>query len=270
MMLRTLMCLSHTKKMSTDRLILLKTMKKTYRGGLGYNWNGRPKNYKPFQKSKAFRSKHLALIKDFNIYLLPKVFSFRTDMDRNIKVQQYRDKSFGDVIIYPTYERLWNWNRNYDLKYDFSRSLTLEYNAGANTFINEPQNYPDKGSAEWEEYKQQIWSEIGAFGTMQRFNQNFRINYNLPMKKIPILDWTTISATYSGIYTWAAAPIFVQERFGNTIENSNVKQLNGNADLNKLYNKVPYLKSINVSKKRSSRPSSRARQPQQQQEDRRK
>ncbi len=117
---------------------------KQYRGGLGYTWNGRPKNYQPFKKTKGLKSKHLALIKDFNIYALPKVFSFRTDMDRTFKEQQYRDKSIGDIIIYPTYERKWNWNRIYDLKYDFSKSLSFEFNAGANAYINEPQIYPDK------------------------------------------------------------------------------------------------------------------------------
>lgn len=240
---------------------------KLYRGGLGYNWNGRPKNYKPLQKVKAFRSKHLALIKDFNFYALPKVFSFRTDMNRTIREQQYRDKSFGDIIIYPTYERLWNWNRNYDLKYDFSKSLNIEFKAGANAYINEAQIYPDRNTPEWEEYKNEIWREIGKFGTMQRYNQNFRVNYNLPMRKIPILDWTTIALSYTGIYSWAASPISVQERMGNIIENSNQKQLNGSADLNKLYNKVPYFKKINVSKSRSSRPTSRTRQPQQEEED---
>ncbi len=230
---------------------------KQYRGGLGYNWNGRPKNFKPLSKAKGLRSKHLALLKDFNIYLLPKVFSFRTDMDRSVKTQKYRDKSFGDIIIYPTVERFWNWNRKYDLKYDFSRSLTFEFSAGANTFINEEQYYPEDEREVWRE---QIWNEIGKFGTMQRYNQTFRINYNLPMKKIPILDWTTITASYTGLYSWAASPLFIQKSLGNTIENSNQKQLNGAADLNKLYNKVPYLKSINKTQSRSSsRPTSQTR-----------
>ncbi len=232
---------------------------KDVKGGLGYNWNGRPKNYKPFAKSKGLKSKHLALIKDFNLYLLPKVFSFRTDMDRRIKKQLFRDKSLGDIIIFPTYERVWNWNRKFDLKYDFSRSLKFEFNAGMNTYIDEPQNYvEDKKSPEWDEYKKQIWSQIGSFGTKQRYNQNFKVTYNLPMRKIPILDWTTIALSYSGLYSWAAAPKSIQTRMGNTIENSSQKQLNGSADLNSLYNKIPYFKSINKTNSRS-RSTSRSR-----------
>lgn len=232
---------------------------KQYRGGFGYNWNGRPKNYQPFKKSKVLSSKHLALIKDFNIYALPKVFSFRTDMDRTFKEQRYRDKSFGDIIIYPTYERKWNWNRLYDFKYDFSKSLSFEYNAGANTYIKEPQIYPDKNTQEWESYKDSIWSDILNFGTMQRYNQSFRVNYNVPLRKIPILDWVTAAGSYTGLYSWAAAPVSVQTRIGNIIENSQQIQLNGAADLGKLYGKIPYFKEINRTKSRSSRPSSRTR-----------
>jgi len=227
---------------------------KQYRGGIGYNWNGKPKNYKPFKKSKKLKSKHLALIKDFNIYALPKIFSFRTDMDRRIRQTKYRNKSIGAIVIYPTYDRVFNWNRLYDFKYDFSKSLSFELNAGANTYIKEPQIYPDKNTQEWDEYKKAIWNDIGAGGTMQRYNQNFRVNYNLPFKKIPVLDWVNAAASYTAVYTWSAAPLSIQEKFGNTIENSNTIQFNVGSDLNKLYNKVPYLKKLNRNKnKRSSR-----------------
>jgi cell surface protein SprA len=145
------------------------------------------------------------------------------------------------------------------LKYDFSKSLSFEFNAGANAFINEPQIYPDKDTQEWEEYKQEIWREIGAFGTMQRYNQTFKVNYNLPFRKIPVLDWITAAASYTGLYSWSAAPLSVQKRTGNVIENSQQIQVNGNTDLNKLYNKVPYFKEINKTQSRSSRPSSRTR-----------
>jgi cell surface protein SprA len=232
---------------------------KQYRGGIGYNWNGKPKNYKPFGKVKALQSKHLALIKDFNVYALPKIFSFRTDMDRRIRQTKYRNKSIGDIVIYPTYDRIFTWNRLYDFKYDFSRSLSFELNAGANTYIKEPQIFPDKNTQEWEEYKRAIWNDIGAGGTMQRYNQSFKVNYNVPLKKIPVIDWITLSANYTAVYTWTAAPISVQERMGNIIQNSNTKQFNSAADFNKLYNKVPYFKKLNRSKKRSSRSRSATR-----------
>ncbi len=230
-----------------------------YRGGLGYNFNPKPKNYKPLNKVKLFSNKNLKLIKDFNFYLLPKTFSFRTDMDRSIRKILYRDKSLGDIIIKPTIDRQWAWTRDYNFKYDFSKALTFEFTAGANAYIKEPTIYPDKDTQEWEEYKQEVWRDIYAGGTMQRYNQSFKATYNVPLKKIPILDWVTVAMSYQALYKWSASPFSIQERMGNTIENSNQKQLNGKLDLGKFYNKVPYFKKLNNSNKRSSRPTSRVR-----------
>lgn len=230
-----------------------------YRGGLGYNFNPKPKNYKPLSKVKLFSNKHLKLFKDFNFYLLPKTLSFRTDMDRSIRKMLYRDKSLGDIIIKPTIDRQWTWNRDYDFKYDFSRALTFEFSAGANAYIKEPVIYPDKETQEWEEYKQDVWRDIYAGGSMQRYNQSFKATYNVPLKKLPMVDWITVAMSYQALYKWTASPSSIQERMGNAIENSNQKQLNGKLDLNKLYDKVPYFKKLNKVSRKSTRPTSRVR-----------
>ena len=231
---------------------------KELRGGFGYSYNGRPKNFVPLKKVNGLNSKHLALIKEFNIYLLPKTIIFRTDMNRQIHQILYRDKSFGDVIIYPTVNRIWNWNRMFEFKYDLSKSLSFEFSTGTNAYIKEPTIYPDKDTQEWEEYKKEIWNQIGQFGTTQHYNQKLKILYNLPLKKIPVLDWVTVAANLQTLYTWAASPVSIQPRFGNNIENGSQIQVNGNADLQQLYNKVPYFKNMDQSQQRS-RSSSRIR-----------
>lgn len=232
-----------------------------YRGGFGYNFNPKPTNYQPFNKMKVLaNSPHLALFKDFNFYILPKVLSFRTDMDRNIRKVLYRDKSLGDIIIKPTIDRQWNWNRIYDFKYDLSKSLSVEFNAGANAYIQEPVIYPDKNTQEWEEYKRDVWNEISTFGTMNRYNQSFKVTYNVPLKKIPVLDWLSLAASYQALYNWAGSATTTRKRFGNSIENSNQKQLNGSVDFQNLYNKLPYLKKLNqTASRRTPSPSDRIR-----------
>ncbi|MBC8321521.1 MAG: cell surface protein SprA [Bacteroidetes bacterium] len=230
-----------------------------YRGGLGYNFSPKPKNYKPLEKTKLFSGKYLKLVKDFNFYLIPKMLGFRTDMDRTIRKMLYRDKSLGDIIIKPTTDRQWSWTRTYDFKYDFSRSLTFEFNAGANAYIREPVIYPDKDTQEWEEYKQAIWRDVYSGGTMQRYNQSFKATYNVPFKKIPIIDWVTVAMSYQALYKWTASPYSVQQRIGNSIENSNQKQLNGKLEWKQLYDKIPYFKKLNNMAKRSSRPAARPR-----------
>ncbi len=115
--------------------------------GLGYNFNNNPKNVKPFEKIGFIsKTKALQLIKDFNFYFLPKMFSFNTNMNRMYNERKLRNKSFGNVITQTMYDKTWTWNRNYDLKFDLATSLTLNYNANASSFINE---LPGSNSTEW-------------------------------------------------------------------------------------------------------------------------
>ncbi|MBN2637965.1 MAG: cell surface protein SprA [Bacteroidales bacterium] len=218
-----------------------------YQGGLSYNYSRQPKPIRPFAKDKKMNSPWLQWLKDFNFNLFPKVLSFQTNMHRLFNRRLYRDKSEGDIITYPTYKRSWTWTRNYTMKYDFSSSLTLDFVAGANAYIREPQIYPDRDTQEWEEYKRQIWDQIGSMGTLQNYNHSVQLSYQVPLSKLPLTDWTNLTASYQGQYNWNSSSYDVQQRLGSTIENARNIQVNGGVDLVKLYNKIPFLKRINSS-----------------------
>jgi cell surface protein SprA len=243
------------------------SMEKTYMGGLGYNYNANPKNVKPFEKIGFIsNTKALQFIKDFNFYFLPKMFSFRTTMDRMYSEKKLRNKNFGyDIITYPRYNKTWNWNRLYDLKFDLATSLTLSFNANATSFINE---LPGSNSKPWEgridgvdttfypeDKKERVRSEILRGGTKSRYNQTVALNYNIPINKFPLLDWVTATAGFNVAYSWTASPVSIQNELGNTVANNQNWNINGNADLNKLYNKIGFLKKINQPQRK--RPQSR-------------
>lgn len=141
--------------------------------------------------------------------------------------------------------RQWTWNRDYSLKYNLTQSLGLEYTAGANAYIKEPQMYPDKNTQAWAEYKREIWNQIESMGTLQNFNHSLRVSYTFPLSKIPLTDWMNLMESYQVQYNWNASPLAVQQSFGNTIENARNIQVNGGFNLNQLYNKIPFLKKIN-------------------------
>jgi len=84
-------------------------------------------------------------------------------------------------------------------------------------------------------------------GTLQNFNQSVKWTYRVPLNKLPLTDWLNLSTSYQVQYNWNASPVAIQDRFGNTIENARNIQLNGGADFNKLYNKIPFLKKLNRS-----------------------
>jgi cell surface protein SprA len=168
------------------------------------------------------------------------------DVNRQYADKRMRNKSKGDVPMQWTWTKTWDWNRNYNLKYDITKGLKFEYQAQANSFVDEPPGRIDRTDANYmQAYRDSVWSNILSGGRMNSFSQTVALNYSIPINKIPIFDWVTANARYQGDYQWTASPQSLQERLGNTIENSNTLSLNGNVRMEKLYNKVPYLKKLN-------------------------
>ncbi len=218
--------------------------RKQIRGGVGYNFINNPKPVRPLQKVKFLQSKSLSLIKDFNFYYMPKMFAFRTDMNRQYNERLLRNKSNALIILEPTYTKTWDWNRLYDLKFDLAQSLKLEYQANANAYIDEPPGRIDRSRSDYEAYRDTIWDEIRNFGSMNRFTQNMSLNYIVPINKIPVFNFLTLNTRYASTFRWEASPRSIQEIMGNTIENSNTININGNARMTTLYNKWKYLQKI--------------------------
>lgn len=215
--------------------------KYTHRGGFGYDYSTASKYFEPFAKSKLAKNKAYAILTDLNFNYIPNQFSFSTEVLREFNENKMRNKSFGDILIEPTYFKRYDWTRVYVFKYDITKSISLSYNANANSYIQEP-----PGKIDTKDKKDSIWQSFLGFGTMQVFTQNFNATYKLPINKIPILNWINGDLSYASLYRWEASPISVQSRLGNTISNNMATGANGTADLVQLYNKVPFLKKINT------------------------
>ena len=230
---------------------------KTYRGGLGYTYSTNAKPVQPFAKAKWAAPKYMQLIKDINFFYLPKSFSFSTEMFRQYQEQKLRGKSSGDIIIKPTYAKSWDWNRTYDFRYDITKGLNFTYNATANAYIYEPAGNPERGTEEWNNNRDTIKDGIFGFGTISRFNQTSKLNYAIPINKLPLLDWVTSNASYTATYRWTASSRTTQAIMGNLNENEAAFQINGNADFAKLYSKVPYFKELTTPKRQNNRNNNR-------------
>lgn len=230
-------------------------LQKNYRGGLAYNYSTRPTNVSPFKKSsgKLMKSKAMRLVKDFNFYYLPQQIAFRSDLNRDYQAVQLRNISTSylnnaDVIIPPTYNKNFTWNRQYDLKYDLSRSIKMDFSATNQARIDEPDGIVDKeGDKEvYQAWRDSVWQSVKNFGRTTQYSQMVNINWNVPINRLPLLEWATLSTRYNATYDWTASPILSDTiTLGNTIKNSSTSQFNGQANLLTIYNKVPYLKEIN-------------------------
>ena len=215
------------------------SIRKDFNGGLGYNFNTQPKNIKPFSKVKFLKkAKYLRLIKDLNFYTLPKQFSFRTDLNRSYLETKMRNTSNVDIDLPEMYSKLFTMSRIYNMKYDLSRSVKLNFSARSHSIVDEPY-----GRIDTKQKRDSLFSNIFSLGRPTEYHHNFDIRYNLPISKIPILSWINTSVNYDAGYDWRSSSLAAED-FGNTIQNNNSTRVNTQFNLTSLYNKVPFLKKM--------------------------
>ncbi|MFN3405129.1 MAG: cell surface protein SprA [Cytophagaceae bacterium] len=223
---------TNTTKDSTSRM---------YRAGLGYTYTSKLKPLEPFKNMKGMKSPYLKLIKDFNINPLPTSFTFRGDLNRNItKIEHYIDPMF-DITQDPIYQKQFLFDRVYGMNWNMTKSLTFDYAATTNAVIDEPNNL-QPGTRE---YNDSLWTNIKKLGRMKNYNQVVGANYKMPFDKLPLTDWLSSDLRYTGGYTWMAGALDQVDSLGNTIRNEQTMGLNGRVSLDKIYNKVKFLKEIN-------------------------
>ena len=210
--------------------------KDLHRGGLTYNYSPKqPKNVKPFEKNKAFASKNWRIIKDFNFFYQPKNISFSTELYRNYEETLLRNKSKALIILKPTYFKQMTWQRNYGLQYDLSRAFRIQYSANANARIDEPVGAINAHS------RDSVWRGLAHGGTMQNFSQTLNINWDVPISKLPYLDFLRLPLVYRTTYTYQGASQATLS-MGNTLNSSATFQATATANLQTLYNKSKLLK----------------------------
>ncbi len=217
---------------------------KHWKGGFGYNFSTSPENITPLSNVEFLRHNVFKIIQDFNFYYMPSMLSFRTEIQRDYNEILMRNKSAGIIILEPNYVKNYIWDRFYDLRWDLTRNLKLEYSAMNNARIDEPPGRIDRSDENYHEIRDTILQNVMNLGRTTFFNQKVELSYNVPINKLPLLDWVNANARYTANYDWQAAPLSAKE-LGNTIENANTKSLNVNANLVNLYNKIDFLREIN-------------------------
>nr|MBP7463598.1 cell surface protein SprA [Bacteroidales bacterium] len=189
-------------------------------GALSYNYNATPKNYEPFKNVKFLSKPAFRLIKDFNIYLLPSQLSFRTNLNRQYAETQLRNVYNEDVRLPVSVNKDFLWQRQYDLKYNISKGLKIDFSATNSARIDEPQGRLYKGDADYEAKMDTIYTNLLNMGRNTQYHHTFDVTYTIPINKIGIFNWVTANARYSGNYDWVSAPITADTiNIGNTVSN---------------------------------------------------
>lgn len=227
---------------------------KTHRGMFSYNYSNRPQIIQPFSKSKLLQKGPLKLIGNFNFYPMPTQISFRTDLYRRYHEIQTRNITNPDYIVPATFEKDFLWNRYFDLRYDVTRALKVDFSSRNTSRIDEPEGRINKHDDDYQWKKDSILSNLWDLGRPTLYNHNINASYTIPLSQFKALNFISSNIRYQGTYNWAAGPITADTiRLGNTLQNSNNIQFTANMTLSSLYNKVPYFREVNQKFRRTGR-----------------
>lgn len=225
----------HTPLIEKDQLT-------EHAASLGYAYNIKPVTFEPFKKLIPPKRKYYQLIRDFNVGLIPTNFNMRNTLNKTLGETKVRNIDEGPYKIDPNYYKFFTWNRTYSLRWDLTKSISVDYNATNLARIDEPY-----GPLNTQEKKDTFWNNVKRLGRNTAFNQSFNASYNVPLNKFPLLDWVTARATYGSTFNWTAASLLAKD-LGNIEGNTQTRQVNGELNFNTLYNKVKLLKAINMPK----------------------
>jgi cell surface protein SprA len=222
--------------------------RRNWKASLAYNYSSPIKTIKPFEKIKS-KSKWAKIIKDWGVNPLPQSLALSTDMTRSYHEMQRRDINAvaGSNEIPLTFSQQFYWNRAMSIKWDPTTNLKMSISTGTNAEVSEPflpvnkAMYPN----EYVMWKDSVKRSLNEFGTPLGYQQSFNASYTLPFNKMPIFEWLTADASYTGTYNWQRGNSIGGVNFGNNISNKRNVSLKGTFNLEKLYNIFPYLEETN-------------------------
>lgn len=219
-----------------------KTLQKSYRAGLAYNYSSQAKSITPFEK--LIKSKSLGLIRDFNFSLLPSVLNFRIDVDRLYSENTLRDNDPNNFLpVTSNFNKNFLMTRLYGISWNLSKSMQLDFNATNYSIIDEPAGRIDETA------RDTIWNNLKKLGRTTDYGHTLNLTYNVPVNKIPGLEWVNLAARYGSSFNWKSEPLITLRDpsidFGNAIQNSRIIQLNPTLSMVSLYNKFGFLRRAN-------------------------
>ena len=219
-------------------------------GGFMYSYSVSPDFFAPFEESSALSRPSFAFIKDFNVNYMPTSLMFRTDYNRMQSEIRYRDINNPYNLIIPIENELYTNTRLYQWAHDITKSINLNFSATNIERLDDTDIYlQDYMKTYYELFRDDVNRTIRRQTNTTQYYHDLRLNYNIPINKIPIFDWTSLSLGYAASYGWDVGPLMPEEiSIGNTIKNSRTIQLTGLFSFTTLYDKIPALRKFNAPK----------------------
>ena len=238
-------------EMTRTSILINEYRQLSHKGGITYAYTSNPQPIEPFKNLVKSSHPMLRWVKDFNFNPLPNSVAIRADMDRSFVKTVLRNSdgtSFEGIQNFtnatPLFEKYWLMTRNYNVGWNLTKSVVLNYTANVNAIIDEP-----TGDIDTQSKKDSVRRSLLRFGRTKNFEQNFSGVWRLPLNKSPLTDWLTADYSHKFGYTYVASSYNLKDStgvlFGNILKNYRDRGITGKIDFVALYNRIRALRLAN-------------------------
>ena len=93
----------------------------------------------------------------------------RAEVDRRFTRRQLRNSDLTTDGIEPYFEKLFNFNRSYGLRWNLTKSLSLDYSSTVRAIVDEPE-----GDIDTQAKRDSVLTNLKNLGRMKNFDQNIK------------------------------------------------------------------------------------------------
>lgn len=205
----------------------------------------------PFRKIQALnRKRYWQWLKEINFNPIPNNIEITSNINRDFSSQRFRQVYMEGIdaglqLPLPDLQLrnyLFDWS--YSISHNLTRSLRFNFTASNNNIVrNFFEKDPDNPLGRVNK-SLDIWDGIWDTGQTDRHFQTLSLNYKIPFRLIPFLNFIDANYNYTGDFSWqrgsnAMAAVAGEggQQLGivNTIQNANTKTLTGSISFDKLY-----------------------------------
>ena len=228
------------------------------RAGLTYGHGFEEKSFEPLKKSKfANKSKYYKILKDINVNFLPSSMSFNTNFSRLYNKQRFRnvDDIAGNLPLPDLYKRNYMFDWQYNIQHNLTKKLQLNFTATRNNTVKNYINQIDNEGIVNNDLN--VWDGFFDTGDANLHSQQFQLNYELPLGKLPMFGFIKSNYSYTGDFRWQKGSDALTEveeldefdmptgntfNLGNSVQNGQTHDLNASLDMKRFYKYIGFEK----------------------------
>lgn len=212
--------------------------------GMVYNYAFKPSILAPFaKKDSLFTGDYLKWLKDFNFNWLPTSLSVNSNYNRAFNQQRFRDvlEPGVDALSLPLLQQrnyLFNWQ--YSLNYSITKSLRVVLTGANNRIIRNYFSNPEDPESDIDQ-SLSLWDGFWNIGEPNRQSQQLQLNYEIPLNKIPFLDFINAQYSYTSNFDWQRGGDAIREVAGediNTVQNANTHNITAELTMQRFYDYI--------------------------------